>query len=284
MEAARPEPERTAERAPAQLAASRKSPSSGRATEGWKPSILLAEDNPVNRKVLLSLLSKLGCQSDVAANGLEVLDAVRRTRYDIILMDIQMPEMDGLEASRHLVKMLKPEERPVIIAVTAHSMRVHREECFAAGMDDYLSKPVRLDTLKNSLERWTGLTLRTGKTLGSGPAASVDDRSAMYNHLGKLLEQTDARFLKEFIELFVSSAEEILGEVTTALEHQDRKALERAAHSLLGASQNVGAVRLAELCRENEALAPAGNVETAHLTRLREIFGETRQALEEFTP
>jgi HPt (histidine-containing phosphotransfer) domain-containing protein len=192
--------------------------------------------------------------------------------------------MDGLEASRHLAKMLKPEERPVIIAVTAHSMKIHREECFAAGMDDYLSKPVRLDTLKKRLERWTGLTLRTGKSPGVASAASADDRSAMYNHLRKLLEQTDAGFLKEFIDLFVSSAEEILRDVTTAFEARDRNALERSAHSLLGASRNVGAAGLGELCREIEALAPAGNVEISHLTRLRERFARTRQALEEFAP
>ncbi len=272
------------ERDPVHPSSVRPSPSKGIATDGRMPSILLAEDNPVNRKVVLSLLATLGCQSDVAVNGLEVLEAVLHKRYDIILMDIQMPEMDGLDASRHLVKMLKPEERPVIIAVTAHSMKIHREECFAAGMDDYLSKPIRLDTLKRRLERWTGLTLRPGKSPGVVPASSADDRSTMYKHLGKLLEQTDAEFIKEFIELFISSAEEILRDVTTAFEAGDRNALERSAHSLLGASRNVGAAGLAERCREIEALAPAGNVEMSHLTGLQESFRHTRQALDGFTP
>jgi PAS domain S-box-containing protein len=116
--------------------------------------VLLAEDNRVNQKVALLILSKLGYRADVAANGLEVLDAVSRQRYDVILMDVQMPEMDGLEAAANVVKRFAdPKDRPWIIAVTANAMRGDRERCIAAGMNDYLTKPIRSDDLVAGFER-----------------------------------------------------------------------------------------------------------------------------------
>jgi CheY-like chemotaxis protein len=116
--------------------------------------ILLAEDNTVNQKVALHMLRNLGYRADVAANGLEVLEAVRRQPYDIILMDVQMPEMDGLEATQRLLQT-RPEAgvRPWIVAVTANAMQGDREICFAAGMDDYISKPIKAAELKAALER-----------------------------------------------------------------------------------------------------------------------------------
>ena len=116
--------------------------------------VLLAEDNRVNQKVALLILGKLGYRADVAANGHEVLDAVGRQRYDVILMDVQMPEMDGLEAAATVVKRWPdPNTRPWIIAVTANAMRGDRERCMAAGMDDYLTKPIRSDDLSSAFER-----------------------------------------------------------------------------------------------------------------------------------
>jgi CheY-like chemotaxis protein len=113
--------------------------------------ILLAEDNVVNQKLALRLLSQMGYRADVAANGLEVLQAVKRQPYDVILMDVQMPEMDGLEATRRLCAELAPGKRPRIIAMTANAMQGDREMCLEAGMDDYLSKPIHVDELVNAL-------------------------------------------------------------------------------------------------------------------------------------
>jgi CheY-like chemotaxis protein len=113
--------------------------------------ILLAEDNVVNQKLALRLLSQMGYRADVSANGLEVLQAVKRQPYDVILMDVQMPEMDGLEATRRLCAELPAEKRPRIIAMTANAMQGDREMCLEAGMDDYLSKPIRVDELVNAL-------------------------------------------------------------------------------------------------------------------------------------
>ncbi len=116
--------------------------------------ILLAEDNVVNQKVALSMLRKLGFRADVAANGVEALESVRRQRYDIVLMDVQMPEMDGLEAARR-INQLRPERptRPWIIALTANAMQGDREMCLAAGMDDYISKPIKTEELAAALAR-----------------------------------------------------------------------------------------------------------------------------------
>ena len=123
------------------------------APETWSLRILLAEDNPVNQKVALRILGKLGYRADVASNGVEVLAALEREPYDVVLMDVQMPEMDGLDASRRICSRWPAESRPRIIAMTANAMIEDREACFAAGMDDYLAKPVRSEELAAALGR-----------------------------------------------------------------------------------------------------------------------------------
>jgi CheY-like chemotaxis protein len=116
-------------------------------------SILLAEDNAVNQKVALRILERLGYRADVASDGVEVLAALRRQKYDAILMDVQMPEMDGLEATRRIRQEIAAEQQPYIIAMTANAMTSDRVTCLEAGMDDYMSKPVRVEELVNALYR-----------------------------------------------------------------------------------------------------------------------------------
>jgi CheY-like chemotaxis protein len=113
--------------------------------------ILLAEDNVVNQKLALRLLQQMGYRADVASNGLEAIESVERQTYDVVLMDVQMPEMDGLEASRRITLKWKPEERPRIVAMTANAMQGDREMCLAAGMDDYVTKPIRVEALVEAL-------------------------------------------------------------------------------------------------------------------------------------
>ena len=114
----------------------------------WALRILLAEDNRVNQKVGLHLLKRMGYQADVASNGLEVLEALHRQPYDLVLMDVQMPEMDGLTATRAIrAQAERLKAIPRIVAMTANAMNSDRQACLDAGMDDYMSKPIRLDDL-----------------------------------------------------------------------------------------------------------------------------------------
>ena len=115
-------------------------------------TILLAEDNQVNQKVALLMLNKLGYKADVVSNGREAVQALQRKPYDVILMDVQMPEMDGLEATRAILEM-NLEKRPRILAMTAYALEGDKERCLNAGMDGYISKPVQIEELRSALER-----------------------------------------------------------------------------------------------------------------------------------
>ena len=126
-------------------------------TSATTPLILLAEDNPVNQKVALRLLARLGFRADAVANGLEALDALGRTTYAAVLMDCQMPDMDGYEASRRIRRLADERSRVPIIALTASAQRGDRERCLAAGMSDYLAKPIREADLAAKLKLWVGV-------------------------------------------------------------------------------------------------------------------------------
>jgi CheY-like chemotaxis protein len=115
--------------------------------------ILVAEDNIVNQKVAVAILLQFGYQTDLVISGKDAVKAVERQKYDLVLMDLQMPEMDGLEATRLICSRQSPSERPYIVALTANAMKEDRELCLAAGMDDYLSKPIRPDEIKAAIER-----------------------------------------------------------------------------------------------------------------------------------
>jgi len=116
--------------------------------------LLLADDNPINQKVCLSVLRKLGYHADIAKNGMEVLKALEQSHYDIIFLDIQMPEMDGLEAAQQICLRYPILSRPRIVAMTGNALVGDREKCLDAGMDDYISKPVRIGEIQDALEKW----------------------------------------------------------------------------------------------------------------------------------
>ena len=116
--------------------------------------LLLADDNPINQKVGMSVLQKLGYRADLAGNGVEVLRALEQKAYDVLFLDVQMPEMDGLEAARQICQRWPEGKRPRIIAMTGNALIGDREKCLQAGMDDYISKPIRVGDLQSALERW----------------------------------------------------------------------------------------------------------------------------------
>jgi CheY-like chemotaxis protein len=117
--------------------------------------ILLAEDNVVNQKLALRLLQQMGYRADLASNGIEAIECVERQAYDVVLMDVQMPEMDGLEAAKAITSRWSTGARPRIVAMTANAMQGDRELCIAAGMDDYVTKPIRVDALVEALTQVT---------------------------------------------------------------------------------------------------------------------------------
>ena len=122
--------------------------------------ILLAEDNVVNQKLALRLLQQMGYRADLASNGIEAVESVQRQTYDVVLMDVQMPELDGLDATRQICALMPAPRRPRIVAMTANAMQGDREMCIEAGMDDYLTKPIRVDRLVEAL---TAVPVRNGR-------------------------------------------------------------------------------------------------------------------------
>src|SRR5882724_4165661 len=144
--------------------------------------ILLAEDNVVNQKVAIRILERMGYRADVAGNGLEVLESLNRQEYDVILMDVHMPEMDGLEATKQICQQWSKSERPRIIAMTANAMQGDKEECLAAGMDDYISKPVQLQELQRALEQASELRARDKRVT---PLSAGHTESASHGKIDK---------------------------------------------------------------------------------------------------
>ncbi|HEY6041069.1 MAG TPA: GAF domain-containing protein [Anaerolineae bacterium] len=213
----------------------------------WPLRILLAEDNAVNQKVGLRLLEQLGYRADVAGNGIEAIEAIERQTYDLVFMDVQMPEMDGLEASRQITRRWARAERPRIAAMTANAMQGDREMCLAAGADDYITKPIRVAELVEALYR-TKSRLRDENV-----THSIDEKV-----FAEFSQNMGAEFIGVVIDAFLTDAPKLLEEMRQARRNGDAESFRRAAHSLKSNSANFGGVRLANLAAELEA-AGKGN-------------------------
>ncbi len=225
--------------------------------------ILMAEDNVVNQKVGLRQLKKLGYAADAVANGVEVLDALKRIPYDIVLMDCHMPELDGYESTR-LIRQLETERKdskrpPVyIIALTANALEGDREQCLAAGMNDYISKPVKLPELQAALQEAASFVrpVAPGKRMEakSGGSEAVIDPSVLAG-LRELQEPGEPDTAVELIDLFLRDTPGKIQSIQSAIARSDASALKESAHSLKGSASNLGARRLARLCAELEMRA-----------------------------
>jgi PAS domain S-box-containing protein len=243
--------------------------------------ILLAEDNAVNQKVALRTLERMGYRADVAANGLEVLDALQRQRYDAVLMDMQMPEMDGLEATRQIRQRRSVRQQPRIIAMTANAMQGDRELCLDAGMDDYVSKPMRVEDLIAALERCAPHSPERAAESVSLPAdlAALDRR--VLTRLQTEIGGGDPAFVVELIDLFLADARSLLTQMNHALARGEADALQRAAHTLKSSSASIGAQPLAEHCDALEALSRARNLGEGaeHLRQIEVAYTYVEHAL-----
>jgi len=240
--------------------------------------ILLAEDNAVNQKVAMRQLSQFGYRADAVGNGLEALDALDRIAYDIVLMDCQMPEMDGYEATREIRRREGPSRHTTIIAMTANAIAGDREKCLAAGMDDYISKPVREEELTAMLARWTPQANVAGDDSAVREPASGIDRETL-DALRKL--QTESR-PNALTDLFIKDSVERLAEMRAALERADVRGVARTSHALKGSSGTLGATRMAGLCEIIENRSHAGSLQGVAilLEALEEEFSRVCHTLE----
>ncbi|HYV26500.1 MAG TPA: response regulator, partial [Candidatus Eisenbacteria bacterium] len=256
--------------------------------------VLLCDDNPINQKVAMRLLQQMGYRADLAANGVEALAALDERPYDMIFMDVMMPEMGGLEATKKIRdRQQKPSEFPnyktpiIIVAMTANAMQGDREKCIGAGMDDYLAKPVRLEDIRGVIERWgtKAATVETVTELPEGVVTSSAEKGATPMKNGKsntngngngskedapvdierLLEFTDGNpeNLRELVTLYLEQTEGQIGQLETAVRSGATQEVRGLAHSCAGASATCGMRRLVPLLRELEKQGFEGKLTNA---------------------
>lgn len=239
------------------------------------PKILLVEDTAINRKVVLNQLKMLGYRADVAGNGQEALDILATKHYDIVFMDCQMPVLDGYSATQQLRQREGSDRHTIAIAMTANAMSGDREKCLAAGMDDYLSKPVDMTTLAAMLEKWSGPSQSSPLSVnsnGSEPADSQESTVSLENAKSTTpgistdnllfdrsrLEQIssgDKELEQELLQIFVEDIQDYLQELKQGLSANDVVKVGRQAHTIKGASGNVGVTSMQEVAAELERQA-----------------------------
>jgi two-component system, sensor histidine kinase and response regulator len=247
--------------------------------------LLVAEDNSVNQKVAIRMLERLGYRVDVAANGLEALEALSRVPYAAVLMDVQMPEMDGYEATQEIRRSEEGSARRTsIIAMTANALQGDREKALEAGMDDYISKPIVPEELKNVLERWIAENQAGATVLESGRGSEAAeeaedplDRTVTEN----LRDLGGVEMLSELTEMFLEDTSSALTALEEALKSGDASSVERVAHTLKGSSGSMGARGMAELCAKLQDVGASSDLSRASLLleRLEAEFDRVRSAL-----
>ena len=215
--------------------------------------ILIAEDNAINQKLALKIFQKMGYNADIAGNGLEVLDALKRQNYDIIYMDVQMPEMDGLEATEK-IKQKWGDKSPIIIAMTANALDGDKENCLAAGMDDYISKPIRLNEIQESVIRWGSKKDSSAKNEKREDLSEAD--LIDWKIIDSILDLDEAsekgKLLKEIYEMYCQSFDNNIDSIRKAIMDNNFEMLTSEAHKMKGASANLGISAIAEICHKLE--------------------------------
>jgi PAS domain S-box-containing protein len=257
---------------------------------GRRAHILLAEDNITNQQVALGILKKLGLCAEAVANGAEALKVLETRPYDLVLMDVQMPEMDGIEATRRIrdPQSAVPNHAIPIIAMTARAMQGDRERCLAAGMNDYVTKPVSPRLLAEALDKWlpqgSAATMDRVPVVPAGAAslpaqesvAPVFDRAGMMSRL-----MNDEDLAKEILAAFLEDIPRQIAALRSYLESGDARGAERQAHNLKGAAATVGGERLRDVAFEMEKAGKAGDLSAAagHLAGLDAQFDRLKQEL-----
>jgi two-component system sensor histidine kinase/response regulator len=250
--------------------------------------VLVVEDNAINQKVAVAMLERLGYRADAAANGLEALEALTRIRYGAVLMDVQMPEMDGYEATAEIRRREGDGRHTPIIAMTANAMQGDREKALQAGMDDYISKPVKPEELEAILVRWiskaheaTVLGVVADSNEGDADEDPLD-RNVLAT-LRELQQEGEPDILNELIELFLTDVPPQLVALREAAEAGDAHSVGRFAHTLKGSCGNMGAVRMDAICAELEEIGRSEDLAAAPvlISRLEKEFEHVRAVFQD---
>ena len=248
--------------------------------------ILLAEDNSVNQKVASRTLEKLGYYVDAVANGAEAVEKLERGLYDAVLMDCQMPEMDGYAATREIRRREGSGRRTIIIAMTASAMTGDRERCLAAGMDDYVTKPVRAEELQQILQRHLAQNARELPAVAVDTAVRLAGDAELVARVKELEQEVGTAAMQELIGEFLSETARSLEKLENAVRSADSSSAVETLHNLVDCSANVGAVRMAEICTRLESTiqrrGPQGCANG--LAQLADVYKSIAVELEEIYP
>jgi CheY-like chemotaxis protein len=239
------------------------------------PKILLVEDNAVNREVAVGMLESLGCMADAAENGWLAIAAMTTATYDAVLMDCQMPVMDGLTATGEIRRREQTSgaARVPIIALTANAMEGDRERCLAAGMDDFLSKPFTQQQLATLLRRWLALRELPESERRDLSRLPMIDAGVLRN----IAALAKPALLNSMIDLYLEHSPSLIGAIETAAANMQANALSQAVHTLKSSTSNLGGTRLAMVAKECELLVREGGI-----TQVASIVPRIRREYQEF--
>jgi len=240
--------------------------------------VLLAEDNPANRKLALAMLRKLGYAADAVTNGLEAIEAVERSPYDAVLMDCRMPAMDGFQATAEIRRREDSASRMPIIAMTADAMEGDRQKCLDAGMDDYVSKPVSFEALDAVLQRWVpsadaGMSPSSPSSEGPGEEEERSLDPAIISSLRQLQARREKEWMPRLISMFLEDAASTLERLRQALKLEEQETITEGAHALAGTAASFGASRMGRLSGHLKTLGSQGQFASARET-MAEIEAE----------
>ncbi len=259
-----------------------------------KLKILIAEDNPINQKVALHQLRSFGYDADVVGNGKEVLNLLERIHYDIILMDCQMPEMDGYEATKAIRQLDSEKSKIVIMAMTANALKEDRDRCIACGMDDYLSKPIRKEDVARKLAEWEKKIFTQNAIAPSAPVTHVNVQSISpdqnpnksaslplidWTYIDSIADGSE-EFKAEIMQTFFESTSESLDQLEQAIAENNYHEIARVAHSIKGASSNLGMISMAAIADDLQQVGHNQKVENTQemFKKMQSLFSQIQNS------
>jgi PAS domain S-box-containing protein len=254
--------------------------------------IMIAEDNLINQKLVQNIFEGLGYKPTIVSNGLQVLEAMKQKKFDLIFMDVQMPELDGLETTRRIIKEFDPSVRPVIVAMTAFALEGDKAKCIDAGMSDYISKPFMVEEIVERIKKWgvqEQVKVKNTMSTQTKEAAQIEKQvlvdETVLNRLKDMAASADMDFFGEVIRMFIQQGKEIISDIEDLCKKKEWDKMSQQAHKLKGSSLNIGANMLAETCRiiELKGKAPYAEDCSTLANRLRSDFDKTIKKITDIT-